>query len=163
MVAITPGLVGANNGPDDRFVEAADAAELGADDVLLGSQLGRVGEVLELAATALAEERAAWLDAVGRGFEDAAADGFEVVAVDALDLGLHELAGGGEGNEHDAAVEGMGESRAAVDDRLDAKCEHVAGGDGGRGLSFEGHYPSLERTTVEWRTPSCALGGGGLV
>ena len=120
VVAVAPGVIGADDGIHGRVGEPADTGELLADDALLGGELGGVLEVLELAAAALPEERALWLGACTRGFEDVGDHTLDVVGVDALDLDLDQLAGGGEGGHERLAVGKAGEAAAARHDALDA-------------------------------------------
>ena len=58
VVAIAPGILGADDGIHRRLREATDASKLLAHNALLGGELGWVIEMLQLAAAALAEERA---------------------------------------------------------------------------------------------------------
>jgi hypothetical protein len=123
VVAVGPGMFGADDRADYGIAELPDATELFADDGFLGGELGGVTHVLELAAAAFAEEGAGGFHAVRGGFDDAGGDSLEVVGVLAFDLGLDEFAGGRERDEGDAAVRSVGEAGAAEDTGLDAERE----------------------------------------
>ena len=94
-------------------------------------QLLGVGEVLILAAAALAKEGTFWSDAVWRGFEHLDEVGLAVVLVIAKDAALHELAREREGDEDDPAID-TGDSHALVGEVFDPDVELLVVGEGMR-------------------------------
>src|SRR5205807_2052552 len=111
--------------------------------------------------TALAEERAARLDAVGRWLDDARRNALRVVRVDLLDLDLGELARRREGDEQHAPVR-QARERGATEDDLAATHGHaLARGDAGGGRGVRGAHRSSLRCKNPYRdrrkraNPSC--------
>ena len=126
VVAVGPRVRGADDRAHDRVVDVADAAKLLADDRLLRRELRRVVHVLELAAAALAEERAGRLDARLRRLEHLRRDRVDVVALDLLDRRLDQFTLDGVGDEDDAPVLKVADARAAEDDRPSAQRKRIA-------------------------------------
>jgi len=120
VVAVPPRVGGAANRPHNRIIEAADAAELLADDEFLGGQLGGVAHVLQLAAAAFAEQGAARLDAIQRGLDDTRHNRLEVVRVLTFDERFDQFTRRGEGDEHHPPILRTGQAGAAEHERLDA-------------------------------------------
>jgi hypothetical protein len=110
-------------------VEAAEALEEVADLVVFEEELGGVGEVLVLAAAAIAEVGAGRLDAVGGGAEDFEDAGAGVVFLHLGQFDAELFAGGGEGDEHDELVDAT-DGIAAVGDGVDGEFDLLAWGVG---------------------------------
>jgi len=107
-------------------VKTAQAAELGPHDVGLDLRLGRIRQVLVVAAAALAEVTAARCHPRGRGPEDVEQNGACPGAMDFRQPDADALAGGSEGNEHHAASRLAAERVAAVGHPLDRQLKGLA-------------------------------------
>ena len=86
-----------------RFGDEAETLELVGDNFGLQHQLPLVGNVLPLAAAALARTkvRARWLDAIGRRLQNSHELGSRPTRLFLDDLDFHDLAGDGVGHEND--------------------------------------------------------------
>ena len=104
LAAVGEFLRGGDDGGDGEL-DTGHVVEEFLDLAALPFQLGGVGEVLILAAAALAKEGAARLDAVGRGAEDGGEVALAEVFVVPVDAGADEFAGQGKGDHDDPAVE----------------------------------------------------------
>ena len=120
VIAVAPGILSTDYGIHGGVVKATDASELLTHDALLCGELGGVVEVLELAAATLAEERALRVDTAAGGLDDLRDYAFDVVTVDAFDLNLDKLTGGGEGGHEGFAIGEAGETATTSDQPLDA-------------------------------------------
>jgi len=69
VVAVVPGVFGTHDGGDGRVGEVAVLSQLRHHQLVLELQLSWIGDVLELAPTALRKQRTAGLHPIGRGFE----------------------------------------------------------------------------------------------
>jgi hypothetical protein len=134
-IAIRVGLRTGNHGRNPAAVEAADALKEIDDLLVLDAELGRVSEVLILAAAASPEVTARRLDALRRGREDpqqfCASETFLYFG----DLGFDLFAVRDERNEHHEILPAR-DALAAEGDVFDFQIQFLAG----RQL----HEPNLE-------------------
>ncbi len=102
------------DGPHVGVANAADAAQLVADDGRLGPQLGVVAHVLEGAVATDAEVAAARRDAVGRRLDDGQQFGAGGAVAGAGQPDAHRLARDGKGHEDSPPALVAAEGQPAV-------------------------------------------------
>ena len=128
--AVVPELRRGNAGLH-RELDAGHVLQQLADLAGLPRELGRVGQVLVLAAAAGPEQRAAGLHAVRRGLEHLDQVGVGAVLVVAENAGLHELAGQAERHEDHPAVH-PADADAEIAQGIDPQLDLLVVGEGVR-------------------------------
>ncbi len=154
-VAVAEGLGGRDDGLDGGVCEAADALEEIADLLVFDGELGGVGEVLVLAAAALAEHAAPGGDTVWRGREHGEQACAGELAVHLGDFDLHPFAWSDEGDE-DYEVAHAGDALAAEGDVGDVDGGGITRGEG-VGL---GRREGVGGGIRHWREDALRGGGG---